>query len=567
MGDHTEPMAEEAKAKGNAAMGQRNFEEAIKHYSEAIALDPNNHVLYSNRSAAYASLEKYEEALQDGEKTIEVKPDWGKGYSRKGLALYKLDQLEEAMQCYQDGLKVEPDNDALKQSLREAQNAASAQGTNMLAQLFRNPSLWTIIQSDPNLSPYLAQPDFVQMINNVQQNPQTLNTYLQSDKRLMAVMTKLLTAQMGGFANQPDDQPEPAGSQSAPETTPKQEHRDPEPEPEPEPELDPKEKEALEEKDKGNAAYKKRDFDTAIVHYDKAIELNPKEMSFLTNRAAVHLETGRFEQCVADCEKAIEVGRSQYAPYEQIAKAYARIGAAHRKAGNLDKAISAYKTSLTENRVRQVAATLRQVELEHEKQIKEAYQDPKKALEAKEKGNEYFQNGDFPNAAKMYTEAIERDPTNAPFYSNRAAALMKLADFGYALRDCEKCIELDPTFVKAYKRLASIHNLNKDYHKAIDCYKKAMQYTPDDPDLENGIQHSSLLISRAQSNPEERALRQKRAMADPEIQTILANPVVDKLLQNLSQGGNQAEAMRMLADPVLKESFDRLVASGAVALG
>merc|ERR1712137_1197678 len=227
-------------------------------------------------------------------KTIEVKPDWGKGYSRKGLALYKLDQLEEAMQCYQDGLKVEPDNDALKQSLREAQNAASAQGTNMLAQLFRNPSLWTIIQSDPNLSPYLAQPDFVQMINNVQQNPQTLNTYLQSDKRLMAVMTKLLTAQMGGFANQPDDQPEPAGSQSAPETTPKQEQRDPEPEPEPEPELDPKEKEALEEKDKGNAAYKKRDFDAAIAHYDKAIELNPKEMSFLTNRAAVHLETGRF---------------------------------------------------------------------------------------------------------------------------------------------------------------------------------------------------------------------------------------------------------------------------------
>merc|ERR1712107_463230 len=76
------------------------------------------------------------------------------------------------------------------------------------------------------------------------------------------------------------------------------------------------------------------------------------------------------------------------------------------------------------------------------------------------------------------------DPTNAPFYSNRAAALMKLADFGYAFRDCEKCIELDPTFVKAYKRLASIHNLNKDYHNAIDCYKKAMQYAPDDSDLE-----------------------------------------------------------------------------------
>merc|ERR1712137_326081 len=539
-------MAEEAKAKGNAAMGQRNFEEAIKHYSDAIALDSANHVLYSNRSAAYASLGKYEEALQDGEKTIEVKPDWVKGYSRKGLALFKLDRLQEAMQCYEDGLKVEPENDGLKQSLKEVQSAASASGANMLAGLFRNPAIWTIIQNDPQLSPFLKEQDFITMINNVQQNPQMLQMYMQ-DKRLMAVITKLLTSQMGGFANEPDAQPaeEPT---PAPKEEPKKEE---EPVKEPEPELDASEKEALAEKEKGNAAYKKRDFDAAIAHYDKAFELNPKEMSFLTNRAAVHLE----------------VGRSQYAPYEQIAKAYARIGAAHRKAGNLDKAISAYKTSLTENRVRQVAATLRQVELEHEKQIKEAYQGPKKALEAKEKGNEYFQNGDFPNAAKMYTEAIERDPTNAPFYSNRAAALMKLADFGYALRDCEKCIELDPTFVKAYKRLASIHNLNKDYHKAIDCYKKAMQYTPDDPDLENGIQHSSLLISRAQSNPEERALRQKRAMADPEIQTILANPVVDKLLQNLSQGGNQAEAMRMLADPVLKASFDRLVASGAMALG
>ena len=70
--------AEEEKAKGNAAMGQQKYEEAITHYTNAIALDGNNHVLYSNRSAAYSNLGKYEEALKDGEKTIELKPDWGK---------------------------------------------------------------------------------------------------------------------------------------------------------------------------------------------------------------------------------------------------------------------------------------------------------------------------------------------------------------------------------------------------------------------------------------------------------------------------------------------------------
>lgn len=46
--------AEELKAQGNAAFAKRDFREAIQFFSQAIALDPNNHVLYSNRSASYA---------------------------------------------------------------------------------------------------------------------------------------------------------------------------------------------------------------------------------------------------------------------------------------------------------------------------------------------------------------------------------------------------------------------------------------------------------------------------------------------------------------------------------
>lgn len=42
--------------------------------------------------------------------------------------------------------------------------------------------------------------------------------------------------------------------------------------------------EALKEKEAGNAAYKARDFQNAIAHYDKAIELDDSDISFLTNR-------------------------------------------------------------------------------------------------------------------------------------------------------------------------------------------------------------------------------------------------------------------------------------------
>ena len=42
---------------------------------------------------------------------------------------------------------------------------------------------------------------------------------------------------------------------------------------------------ALEEKQKGNEAYKKKDFTTAHLHYDKAIELDPTDITFRNNKA------------------------------------------------------------------------------------------------------------------------------------------------------------------------------------------------------------------------------------------------------------------------------------------
>ena len=46
--------AEELKAKGNAAFSSKNYDEAIDFFTQGIAIDPNNHVLFSNRSACYA---------------------------------------------------------------------------------------------------------------------------------------------------------------------------------------------------------------------------------------------------------------------------------------------------------------------------------------------------------------------------------------------------------------------------------------------------------------------------------------------------------------------------------
>ena len=42
--------AEAARAKGNACVKENKFEEAVEHYSEALAMDSSNHEFFCHRS-------------------------------------------------------------------------------------------------------------------------------------------------------------------------------------------------------------------------------------------------------------------------------------------------------------------------------------------------------------------------------------------------------------------------------------------------------------------------------------------------------------------------------------
>jgi tetratricopeptide (TPR) repeat protein len=73
--------------------------------------------------------------------------------------------------------------------------------------------------------------------------------------------------------------------------------------------------------------------------------------------------------------------------------------------------------------------------------------------------------GNFVEAIAHYSEAIKRNPSDAVYYCNRAAARTKVMDFTSAMEDCNVALKLNPSYVKAYSRKGALEQLMKEYHK------------------------------------------------------------------------------------------------------
>lgn len=74
-------------------------------------------------------------------------------------------------------------------------------------------------------------------------------------------------------------------------------------------------------KEKGNAAYKGKQWNKAVNYYSEAIKLNGKNATYYSNRAAAYLQLGCFQKAEEDCNRAISLDKKNV-------KAYLRRGTA-----------------------------------------------------------------------------------------------------------------------------------------------------------------------------------------------------------------------------------------------
>ncbi|XP_076899678.1 translocon at the outer membrane of chloroplasts 64-like [Bidens hawaiensis] len=92
-------------------------------------------------------------------------------------------------------------------------------------------------------------------------------------------------------------------------------------------------------KEKGNAAFKVKNWPKAIVFYTEAIKLNSNTATYFNNRAAAYLELRSFKLAEEDCTKAINLDKKNV-------KAYLRRGTAREMLGFYKEAIEDFRYAL-----------------------------------------------------------------------------------------------------------------------------------------------------------------------------------------------------------------------------
>ena len=172
------------------------------------------------------------------------------------------------------------------------------------------------LRSTPNFAPFFKDPDFISMCNVIADNPQDIVKF-ENDPKMKTLIAALPTM-LSLFPKDDDNQPPPP----------------------------PLSDDAEVERISGNECFRSQDYSGALRHYNRAIEIDPKNIVYYTNKATTLLKLKRYEDAFEASLLGIEAGSANNATKEHLAKAYVKLSDAAQGCGKDKGALTALQESL-----------------------------------------------------------------------------------------------------------------------------------------------------------------------------------------------------------------------------
>ena len=102
---------------GNKFYVDGNFMNALSCYDEAINLDPNNYLAYSNRSVIFLDNSAFDKTIQDCDKAVKLNPDFVLSYYNRAVAYQGKQDFEKSIADYKKTLELDPNFAAVYNNL------------------------------------------------------------------------------------------------------------------------------------------------------------------------------------------------------------------------------------------------------------------------------------------------------------------------------------------------------------------------------------------------------------------------------------------------------------------
>lgn len=125
-----------------------------------------------------------------------------------------------------------------------------------------------------------------------------------------------------------------------------------------------------------------------------------------------------------------------------------------------------------------------------------ANSDSERAEELKVLANEAFKANKFAQSIDLYSKAIDLNSQNAVYWANRAFAHTKLEEYGSAVQDATKAIEIDPTYSKGYYRRGAAYLAMGKFKDALKDFQQVKKIRPNDPDATKKLKECEKAVQK-----------------------------------------------------------------------
>ncbi|XP_055611051.1 RNA polymerase II-associated protein 3 [Uranotaenia lowii] len=212
--------------------------------------------------------------------------------------------------------------------------------------------------------------------------------------------------------------------------------------------------------------FKERYGHYAIDMYTRAIQLNSKKADYFFHRALCFFKMEQFEDCLKDCDAALDLDKSSVKVYLCRMQAFEYMGENKKAYLEGKYLLKIAKDTKDLDRTKQDIARIEK-RMRHDGDVHKA------------EGNDHLKNKNYLKAQECFTKAINSFPFEPIYYHNRSMAYFHLNQHGHCLEDANKAIELDSNYHRPYYQRMRLREISGDYNGAINDCKKFLELVRD----------------------------------------------------------------------------------------